>query len=51
MDTMDATVDDVCSTRVARFRALMDERGYDGVILRNNPDLRWLLGTERTFDF
>ena len=51
MYTMDATVADVCSTRVARFRALMDERGYDGVILRNNPDLRWLLGTERTFDF
>lgn len=51
MDTMNSTVADVCSTRVARFRALMNERGYDGVILRNNPDLRWLLGTERTFDF
>lgn len=37
--------------RVARLRALMAERGYDAVILRNNPDLRWLTGAERTFDF
>lgn len=36
--------------RVARLRALMAERGYDAVILRNNPDLRWLTGAERTFD-
>lgn len=36
--------------RVARLRALMADRGYDAVILRNNPDLRWLTGAERTFD-
>jgi Xaa-Pro aminopeptidase len=28
----------------------MGERGYDAVVLRNNPDLRWLTGAERTFD-
>lgn len=28
----------------------MAERGYDAAILRNNPDLRWLTGAERTFD-
>lgn len=36
--------------RVARLRTLMADRGYDAVILRNNPDLRWLTGAERTFD-
>lgn len=39
-----------CAGRVARLRALMEERGYDAVVLRNNPDLRWLTGAERTFD-
>ena len=39
-----------CMGRVERLRALMTERGYDAVILRNNPDLRWLTGAERTFD-
>lgn len=39
-----------CAGRVARFRKLMEERGYDAAILRNNPDLRWLTGAERTFD-
>lgn len=39
-----------CAGRVARLRALMAERGIDAVILRNNPDLRWLTGAERTFD-
>jgi Xaa-Pro aminopeptidase len=37
--------------RVARLRKIMGERGYDAVVLRNNPDLRWLTGSERTFDF
>lgn len=37
-------------TRVARLRVLMTERGYDAVIIRNNADLRWLTGAERTFD-
>lgn len=36
--------------RIERLRALMGERGYDAVVLRNNPDLRWLTGAERTFD-
>lgn len=39
-----------CAGRVARLRKLMEERGYDAVILRNNPDLRWLTGAERVFD-
>lgn len=37
--------------RIARVRALMDERGYDGLVLRNNSDLRWLTGAEQVFDF
>ncbi|MGN0075954.1 MAG: M24 family metallopeptidase, partial [Parafannyhessea sp.] len=39
-----------CLRRVERLRALMADRGYDAVIIRNNPDLRWLTGAERTFD-
>ena len=39
-----------CRGRGERRRALWAERGYDAVILRNNPDLRWLTGAERTFD-
>ncbi len=39
-----------CAGRVERLRALMAERGYDAAIIRNNPDLRWLTGAERTFD-
>ena len=36
--------------RGARLRALMDQRGYDAVVIRNNPDLRWLTGAQRVFD-
>lgn len=39
-----------CAGRVERLRKIMADRGYDAVILRNNPDLRWLTGAERTFD-
>lgn len=39
-----------CAGRVARFREVMGERGYDAVVIRNNADLRWLTGAERTFD-
>ena len=39
------------AARVARLRALMAERGYDAALIRNNADLRWLTGAERTFDF
>lgn len=41
---------DQCAQRVARLRELMETRGYDAVVLRNNPDLRWLTGAKRTFD-
>ncbi len=41
----------VGAKRVARFREVMAEKGYDAVILRHNPDLRWLTDSERTFDF
>ena len=37
--------------RVERLRELMAQRGYDAVVLCNNPDLRWLTGAARTFDF
>ncbi len=36
--------------RVECLRELMNERGYDAVILRNNPDLRWLTGCGGVFD-
>lgn len=36
--------------RVACLRELMCERGYDAVVLRNNPDLRWLTGCGGVFD-
>ncbi len=38
-------------TRVERLRALAAKKGYDAVVIRNNPDLRWLTGAERVFDF
>lgn len=37
--------------RIARVRTLMQERGYDGLVVRNNADLRWLTGAEKVFDF
>lgn len=36
--------------RLARLRDLMAERGYEAVVLRSNPDLRWLTGAARVFD-
>lgn len=39
-----------CAERVERLHSIMRERGFDAVILRNNPDLRWLTVAERTFD-
>ena len=41
---------DAFAGRVKRLRELMGARGYDAVALRNNADLRWLTGAERTFD-
>lgn len=37
--------------RIAKVRALMSQRGYDALVLRNNADLRWLTGAARVFDF
>lgn len=37
-------------SRIDRLRTLMEQRGYDAVVLRNNPDLRWLTGASRVFD-
>ena len=39
------------ANRVDRLRALMEERGYDAVVLRNNPDLLWLTGCTGVFDY
>lgn len=44
------TNENVTSERISRLRTIMEERGYDAVVLRNNADLRWLTGAERTFD-
>lgn len=40
----------LAGTRIDRLRDLMDERGYDAVILRNTADLRWLTGVPGVFD-
>ncbi len=40
-----------CADRVERLRALMERHGYDALVLRSNPDLRWLTGASRVFDF
>ncbi len=37
--------------RIAKVRQMMEERGYDALVVRNNPDLRWLTGAARVFDF
>lgn len=39
------------ASRVQRLRQLMEDRGYDAVVLRNNPDLRWLTGARKVFDY
>ena len=36
--------------RMARLRELMESRGYDAVVLRNIPDIRWLTAATRVFD-
>ena len=30
--------------RIARVRVLMEERGYDAVVIRDEANLRWLTG-------
>lgn len=37
--------------RIERVRALMQERGYDAVIIQDEANLRWLTGAEGVFDF
>ena len=37
--------------RIARLRAMMDERGYDAVVVRDEANLRWLTGAMRVFDY
>lgn len=46
MSQMQASQTQVGATRLARLRQRMAEKGYDAVVLRNNPDLRWLTGSE-----
>ena len=37
--------------RIERVRALMDERGYDAVVVRDEANLRWLTGAMGVFDY
>ena len=37
--------------RVARVRAMMDERNYDAVVVRNEANMRWMTGAEGVFDY
>lgn len=37
--------------RVARLRQLMESRGYDAVVVRDEANLRWLTGAMRVFDY
>ena len=36
--------------RLARVRALMEERRYEAMVIRNVADIRWLTGCARVFD-
>lgn len=38
------------SARLDWLHGLMDRRGYDAVLIRNNPDIRWLTGARRVLD-
>ena len=37
--------------RIARVRKMMEERGYDAVVIRDEANLRWLTGARGTFDY
>lgn len=39
------------AARLARVRALMEERGYDAVVVRDEANLRWLTGAMGVFDY
>lgn len=36
--------------RMEQLRNLMGERGYDAIVVRSNPDIRWLTGASRVLD-
>ena len=37
--------------RIARLRELMESRGYDAVVVRDEANLRWLTGATGVFDY
>lgn len=37
--------------RLVRVRSMMDERGYDAVVVRDEANLRWLTGAMGVFDY
>ena len=37
--------------RIERVRALMAERGYDAIVVRDDANLRWLTGVKGVFDY
>lgn len=37
--------------RVAQVRVMMEQRGYDAVVVRNEANMRWMTGAEGVFDF
>ena len=37
--------------RIERVRALMVERGYDAIVVRDEANLRWLTGVKGVFDY
>jgi len=37
--------------RIERLRTLMEERGYDAVVVRDEANLRWLTGARGVFDY
>ena len=37
--------------RIERVRALMAERGYDAIVVRDEANLRWLTGVRGVFDY
>ncbi len=37
--------------RIARVRSMMEQRGYDAVVVRDEANLRWLTGAMGVFDY
>ncbi|MDO4595742.1 MAG: Xaa-Pro peptidase family protein [Coriobacteriaceae bacterium] len=40
-----------CAGRIDRVRAMMYDRGYDAVVVRDEANLRWLTGAMGVFDY